>query len=417
MKLRFGICGLALVSGAFAAPQKIGHATRAQIEAVLPASLRVKDKLDRAGEARYARLEALVDKMRKLRIESALLPTASSKQRTDAVKSARPLLAELDQILKGSLRQKPRPDPMDSFPKLASVKSLAKVIGFAAMDAAERKNQTECAFYTILGLRLSSKFLPSGNGLIGFLVAEAVDAIVVRTAVEVDGKGGLDEQARDKVFSLLAPDENGNSEAVNALRREFVFARLPLIVDPVHGADKVFATSKDFAMSMSPKKKVPDDGLVGNYDPIATARLVGRIFDEAIKDLQRPLGKQTGLAQIIVEKAGKQIPEFSADQVASYPGKMDAIPNSIGLELARLAPPESLPEIEAKRATYRNLARAVILLREGKPMKLADPFGKGPLKFDAKRRIVWSVGTNRKDDGGQIERVGEKDRLDIGYRY
>lgn len=417
MKLRFGICGLALVGAAFAAPQRIGHATQAQIEAVLPASLRVKDKPDPAGEARYARLERLAAKVQSPEIRNGLSePPPSTEVRALAAQKARPILLELDSVLRGPLWRNYQPDPAQNFPKEATIKALAKVIQMATLDAAERKDSAECLFYASLGLRLGNRLVSSGGGIIEFLVAEAVEAIGEKSVLDADGKGGFDGPGRIKVLALLPPISGPIPETAAVLRREFMGMRMPLLIDPIHGYEKVFGTSVALATPVAGKKPKAENP-AGNYDPIATARLVGRIYDAAIADTQRPFGSQTGLATKLAAKAEHAIPSTEHFQEAAFRRQVNAIPNSIGLQIASMPPVDQLAEIGARRAARRNLTRAVILLRQGSPAVLPDPFVSGFLKVDPKRRIVWSVGKNRKDDGGMIERDSAGASLDMGYRY
>ena len=48
-------------------------------------------------------------------------------------------------------------------------------------------------------------------------------------------------------------------------------------------------------------------------------------------------------------------------------------------------------------------------------MRVRDPFAGGTLRIDPKRKIVWSVGTNGKDDGGQIGRGWDNAAPDLGF--
>lgn len=50
----------------------------------------------------------------------------------------------------------------------------------------------------------------------------------------------------------------------------------------------------------------------------------------------------------------------------------------------------------------RTLRAMILALEDGKPEPLPqDPFGRGPLKIDRERKLIWSVGTNGFDDGGK----------------
>jgi hypothetical protein len=415
MKLSFGICGLALVSAAVAAPQKIKHATQAQIEAVLPTSLRVKDIPNPEGEKRFARLVALANKKWFPEMKQGLESKATRAEIALAARLAQPTLKELDWILiAGPLWKGSKPDPMDSFPDEAAIRMLGRLVALATRDAAERKDQAMCMLCASLGLRLGQGLISAGGDATQLITAEGVESIAERAVLDADGKGGLSEIGRRNVLLLLAPISGPVPESAMAMRREFRERRLPILVDPIHGWEKVYASSMEFAEAIVPKKKLQPSA--GNYDPIATARLVGRIFDAAIEDTKRPFGTQTDLARKLVEKAGHAFPASEGIKEAQAIRMLNSMPNSIGLSIACLPVFDGLPEAGAGWAARRNLTRAVLLLRLGETVDLADPYG-GRLKVDPKRRIVWSVGKNRKDDGGKIERNASGASLDFGYRY
>ncbi len=397
---------------------QIRHATKAEIMAVLPPSLKAVERPDPAGEKRYARLEGVAKRLSNPVVSAGLARSASVETKRRAVEAARPIFAEAERELTGSLRRPLRPDPMDGFPKASSLKLLSKALALAAAEASGRKDRAACARYTLLGLRLGDRLVATGGGVVDLLVSEAVQAIAEKAALDSDEKGGLGAQGRRRVLALMPPLSGPAPEMGVALRHEFTSAWLPLVINPVHGWEVVFGTSKAFTDSVLPRHpKEAEEIPAGNYDPIATARLMGRVYDEAIRDAGRPLWAQSDVASQLAAAAGKGIPDVDDHDKPEYRTKMNAIPNSIGRQLISFNDFSGYGKSIALRATRRNLARAAILLRHGKRENLPDPFGKGSLKIDAKRRIVYSVGPNGRDDGGEIGKGFRADAPDFGYRY
>lgn len=381
--------------------QKIGRTTKAKVEAVLPASLRVKERPDPAGEARYAKLVKLAGGLKDPDIGKGLGRSATLAERallSRVVARHRFTLAEAERLLKGSLHM-PSGASMN-FPAAASIKGLSRLVSMATADAARRKDFRGTERYGALGLQLGKRYLGVGGQMVDYLAGQAVEAIGQRAVYEAEMDGALDAKARVAVLAFLAPLKGTEPGLDGAIRRDFQRNLLPTIVDPTYG-------------------KTLTGQEVGNFDPLATARLIGSIYDAAIADTRRSFYLQTGLAARLAASAAQGVPDEDAPGMtkAKYKARMKAIPNSVGRQFAAIGVPSALGRVGARRAADRNLVRAVLLLRMGKTPHLVDPFTPAELKVDAKRRIVYSVGQNQRDDGGRFTKMGSPKEPDFGYPY
>lgn len=420
---RFLLFGFAvLVVGAFVATgyvlftPKIGHATRAQIDAALPASLKVVDKPDPAGEARYAKLAALVRGIDERELGRSLgtrtsPPDRAARSRVLAKESAT-IDAVARLLAKGTLRY-PEREIITSFMDSAKLKSFAKLLAAATADAAERGDRRACARYAVLGLRYGHALLEGGGVMIDGLVAVAAEAIATRAAYEAEMDGGLDAAGRRAVLAELPVQKGPLPELGATVRRDFQAMFMPVLLD----SKKLVPETSTGERSEGPSHAA----MAGTFDPVETAKLGGAIYGAAIKDASRPIAEQTHEASRLSGAASVGLPqaaEKGGTLGLAYRLRMNMGRNTIGRAFAsNSAIFDGLASIGARRAADRNLLRATILLRSGRPADLPDPYGKGKLRIDRKRRIVWSVGEDGKDDGGAIGATYGEKAPDHGRRF
>ena len=392
---------------------RIGRPTRAEIEAVLPASLKKGDAPDPAGEARYARL-----------VRSAKgLDEAALRKGRSSIPNERRVGAAMAVLDEGPIRAPSQTVGLlgvDAF----AIKNLAKACAYATADAKSRGDRAACARWAADGLRLGRAARASGGVVIDALVAIAVDSIGVRAAYLAEIGGGLDARGRERLLALLPEEDGSLPEMAAAIRRDYQGYLLPAILDP-----------KGHARELAPTRSDPDwEGqdaepeLVGTFDPVATARLTGAIYGAIMEDLRRPRSKASGEAERLMEAAVQGLPD--ADAVpwgsphagdlwakAKYRVRMNLGRNTLGRQVASSPTLSQIGEAGTRRAANHNLLRAVLLLRSGRRATVPDPFGTGTLRTDPRRKIVWSVGRDGKDDGGAIGRGSDASAPDLGLPY
>ena len=393
---------------------KIGHASRAEIEAALPDSLKVVDDRDPDGEARYARLIALAKRLAKSPLKT--VPGATDVTPAVSLPENERVLAEVEALLaEGPISAPPR--TLNSpFAPFSDLKDLAKLVAHATGAAGKRGDRAACARWASLGLRLGQACVEAGGAVIDGLVAIAIDAIGVREAYAMEIARDFDAAGRERLLALLAPLDGTSPEMAAAIRRDFQGYFLPTLLDPqAHVRELITNGTYD---------GLDDDGeappIAGTFDPVATARLVGGVYDASMNDLMRRYPDQHHDADRMMEAASEALPSPSENYRFSrivYRIRMNAGSNTLGRQAAGTGVVVGMGSATARRAANRNLLRATILLRRDGKAAVADPFGKGDLRFDPKRKIVWSVGTNGKDDGGDVGKGGEYGKRDLGYPY
>ncbi len=400
---------------------KVGHASEAEIMAALPASLKVKDAPDPTAEARYARLMEIVKGLDKKPL--GVVKPGEGPGRSTAANEA--ILGRIDGLLeKGDLRA-PTLKGDALFPELVGFKNAAKLMGLAAKDAQERGDRAACARWTTLGLRFARALEGSGGVVIHQLVAVAIKSIAVRSAYLAEIGGGLDAPGRAEVLALLPPRDGRSPAMAAAVRRDFQWGWIPVLLHPEDHRKELM----DYEVPIGPNgdETSPRPAFAGTFDPVASARLGGAVYAATIDDLSRPWTEVTHEDVRLAEAAAKGLPDLPGEGAEGgsarlwsdflYRLRMNAGSNTLGRRAASQGVLTQMSDATAREIAHENLVRAVFLLRTTGKASVRDSYTKGDLRFDPKRKVVWSVGKDGKDDGGQIGRGFENGAPDLGYPY
>jgi len=384
---------------------KIATATAAEIDAALPKSLRVKDAPSADSDARYRELLKLASRL------------TESPRRFPDLQANRMVLAEIEALLNhGPLQVPHRPGATD-YPEISKLKIIAKVISSAAWEAQERHDQTACGRWAVLGLRYGNAISEAGGVVIDQLIAIAIDAIVVRAAYLAEMEGGLDAKTRTALLTLLPPQDGSSMALADAVRRDFQMNWMPILLNPKAHAEGLIDIGMDPNDDVNSAKKPT---LAGTFDPVASAKLAGGVYDALISDLRNPPAKQVHAETAMVRKAIVGLPSgvnLQGMDALMYRIRMNIGENTLGRVGVVNGALTALTEAPIRAATNRNLVRAVLLLRSGQTPAVFDPLSGGNLQFDRARKIVWSVGKNGRDDGGNIGDGYEAAAPDLGYPY
>jgi hypothetical protein len=380
---------------------KIGHATEAEIEAALPASLKVVDPPELAGEDRYRRLAAIakrVDLSDFDKDRGSYSSYPDPQKAALAVAKNEGLLARVEPLLaEGGLRV-----PARSFDKPNvenyKLKQLGRVIGLSIVATSTQKR---CLQQSLLGLRYANALATAGGTVDDAMTAATTLRFVLISIYRAEMLTDFSPEGRSMVREAIASFPEAHF--ADAIRRDFQGFKRPFLVDPDHAFKS--ALGKDSGWP------------IGTFNPVATAQLMGRICEAAMRDVERPLDQQSGEAQRLADEAMRWLPGDLGRYNVGERCVMNSQSNTMGRTLAAANSFDGLAEFVATRKATIALLEAFLILRSGGEPNLPDPFGKGSLRIDPKRRIVWSVGRDGKDTGGQIEEPGSTSAPDYGFLY
>ncbi len=374
--------------------------TRAEIDAALPASLKAVDPVDAAAQARYGCLMAVLGRPKPDGLPGTAIP-------------------DVEAILDQGPLQAPAPKSGVAIGGIDPKTAFVELLDRDGKEAVERGQARRSARDAILGLRFGAALFEGSGSVLDAIVAGFIDRRVVLNAYALDTAGALDKAGRAALLFALPPEDGRAPALEGALRREFQGYGIPTLLDP-----------EDFMRGhvITVRGKDPVKGEVaGSYDPAGTARLLGRIDEGAITNARRRYALRDRTPVDLVERAERGLARLETVALTNgwsrvvartgYRLAMNWTSNSVGRTMISDVPIRGVERVGADRAAYRNLLRAVVLLRQGGSPKPPYPYRKGDLRIDPKRRIVWSIGPNGKDDGGKIGGGGTQESPDLGFGY
>jgi len=323
-------------------------------------------------------------------------------------------LAGWDAAIKLPDFQVPEFNYNDLAPFLAEWKQLAQVAEVRE-NALFHSGQDKEAFDKILDhVQLGQRMQNAHGPLIDYLVGTAVRNMGLSQIQHWAGKTHLTpNQLKDYIRQLgLSPDEESVAFA-NAIKGEYQF-QIGML-DAFRQGKITNSDSEDYhprAMRFMPLLNVSRTKVL-----FAQADLI------LVKDSPRHYNEA-------------KLPDQDLDQ--SGPVRMFLSGNSVGQILFYMTMPAVIPSLAVKskndtqlQATRTILAlRAYQLTRGNLPVDLSalvpefldavpvDDFDGQPLRYSPGRKIVYSVGQNLKDDGGNDSRPGPSNRpLDLVYKF
>ncbi len=391
------VCGALVLAGMGASylmlTPRLRLATQAQIEAVLPASLRVVDPPDLAARGRETRLQEIVEGFDK--------------------KDPDPALGKLALLLDGSGFE------VSDLRKNVDFTWIAYGLVERARVAAQRGDADASLRDVLLGLRFGQALVERQGAPIDVLRAIDIDRSFVEVALETDTRGLFDTKAREAILALLPPLDGTFPQLGKGMKRWFHIGVVPELVDPGRFFKNWWVVSSE--------DKVQAE-IFGSYNALEASRLTGRLYELMIEGTQRTFAKRGTEFQRLYDEARSGLPELL--DIAGKKGMdrafarvrfrvaMNAEHNSIGRAMAtRTGIKDVLWDAGPRRAVPRNVLRAILLLRLGRPAAVPDPYGTGNLRVDPMQRIVWSISEDGIDGGGDIRSRGPGFGRDAGYRY
>jgi hypothetical protein len=323
-------------------------------------------------------------------------------------------LAGWDAAIKLPDFQVPEFNYNDLAPFLAEWKQLAQVAEVRE-NALFHSGQDKEAFDKILDhVQLGQRMQNAHGPLIDYLVGTAVRNMGLSQIQHWAGKTHLTpNQLKDYIRQLgLSPDEESVAFA-NAIKGEYQF-QIGML-DAFRQGKITNSDSEDY----HPRAM--------RFMPLLNVSRTKALFAQAdlilVKDSPRHYNEA-------------KLPDQDLDQ--SGPVRMFLSGNSVGQILFYMTMPAVIPSLAVKskndtqlQATRTILAlRAYQLTRGNLPVDLSalvpefldavpvDDFDGQPLRYSPGRKIVYSVGQNLKDDGGNDSRPGPSNRpLDLVYKF
>jgi hypothetical protein len=433
-----GIAIIVLGAGWYLRRPKVHFATRAEVEAVIDPALLKPPVTDPGAEARFTKLKAELTKVKSER-PSTDAAVALYQSQQDFEKNRPAIVAALALLREGPAQPKHDPFKTD-FLLFSEMKNLVKIITSAALaDAAEGHGDPALQKMAIAS-EVSTRYADQAFTLIDHLVSLAMLAIVDHSAANLARSEQLSAAQLERLLAILPSFDPDRRLAKQVLIGEFQNYTVPLL--PRMGSDLVGRASLEDFGAFGFK----EDGQMraGQYDAIETAKLASRLAMALLKDADVPYPKHDKGIAAEFEKITQALPEdnFSdkppslqrAANEFAYNFRMNNLPNSLGKLMISGVGIQAMQATSKERA-LRQATRALVALeifrkRTGRyPDSLAtlvskgilasqpyDEMADGPLRYSLAKGLVYSVGTDSIDGGGDISRDFYPLDKDWGFR-
>lgn len=432
---------------------KIKTASPQEVRSAVPKELMETDSVDpaavRRGELVSAELSALEPDLPDLyklseaaakpsgepvsaaSVEAETWPAAPAEQ---FVEKAGPKLTALERTLAGGpiAHSDPKSLPPLLSKNMLRPEEFERGISWCARVLARQGRDRDAATLLSTGLALADRVYGASTGdVMANILAVGDETTVLRA---IDRVAQTDRITPDECRALLAEVTAAPADdevLCKAIRGDFQSVALPTLIQMAAGAKG--------------RQSDSDDTQAGTYEPIETARLVGQVELALLQNARKPLSEYDPAADRLASSAADGLPPLlpddSDDSSKAEPSWWDKIKtryvmdsghNTIGrqlvgaISLGQDCVKASCKWRALREATRVLLAAHVYASRHGGkfPASTAgfvpilgawpsDPFNGKPMLYNASKAIVYSVGANLIDDGGQ---VAGKDPPDLGVR-
>lgn len=316
------------------------------------------------------------------------------------------------------------------FPLQASTKAIAQALVLRAHVRLAEGKSAAAARDLMAAREVGRRYGDSESALIGWLVGVAIEAIANRAIQRAAFDPAMDTRTARTLLRSIPPSSRADRAYQRSLRSEFDGYFLRIVAQS--------ATPGSEMNPMGQPKFVTSQVLAGHprpIDPRATARDASRLVAEVIRN-----GERKWSAQVSVEAGASRYADDWPEEMTPFGDEEDGkkptpaqiartrqalrrVPNPYGrLLIGQLLPvfdgavQASFKQRADREATRLTLAARLYALRHGGKLPPSlpalvsadilsavptDPFSDRPFRYDAVRRVFWSVGPNGRDDGGK----------------
>ena len=407
---------------------KIHTATEAEIDTVLPVELRLPDPVDPVKQARFKTLFSLFPGSIPMdsRDELSGVPIADGINfwADDPNAQAR-VTAALDA---GPIQFPPVSDADPASRKMIQF-IMEQVISFTmrSESLADRRDFKGATRQLLLTLKLVDKLIEASGWEIYYGLVSSIAEIEAEAIRHVAGKRDFPAESCRQLLDALTPAPDSDLVLVASIRSEFRRLVLPSLEDPVKNWKKARVHFGDVDVNSDANRLE-----AGTYDPIPIAKIYGEVLTIALANTGRPLSKFDSRGEVILKKEAGELPYLVYDPSATgfrklwanlkYRFEMDNGKNTVGRQILSFCIyGEDLSEqLSCRWRTMRSAARVLLASRIYRASHAGalpssiygfvpilgqwpqDRYVGKPMLYDAKKEVVYAVGTDFKDDGGDV---------------
>ena len=431
---------------------KIHTASEADIAAVVPKTLLQTTPPDPDAEKRLKTLVAAINKYDTKAFRSVINRSQPDEVRAKAA-DALWNDGRLNQILSildsGEIRIQPSDlrksadessaATEDTLGELSRIKQLERALIESASVYRQTGHSMQSLACLLETLKISDKFWSMQGPLTFYLEAFSVESSATRAVQEAAADPRTTPADCSLLLKAMIPSPIIDDCLINSMKNEFNWEVLPKLPDPYKDfKEPVEAPDGDSIDTVTPF----DLGFKTSYNAIETATELGKSFSVGIENAGRPYSKYSDAARQIQQKAAAKLPmPPDLSKLKGFGKKLEKFKfrittyntdNYYGrVMITDEISDQALVEMSARWRALRNTVRVLLASRVYRashggalPTTIeqfgpvlgvwpADPYDASPLKYNAERKVVYSIGQNLKDDGGKISGPSSS-ALDVG---
>jgi hypothetical protein len=409
---------------------RILTATRAEVLAVVPKELLTPVPVDKAAEARFRQFVDTCGRLKLMDIVKLQNKPASEVGLTTARKlwfGQAPLISQLKAILAAGNLKVSETHREESWNNAFSEIILAtRALSACSKEFAGHGDPEDATDCLCLNLKISDSYRNAECYVMDARIADLIQTDVLKDLRNIVCRTDLPATDCERLLRSLPPAPKEDKNLANAILAEFQQFTLSRLQDPVPYVSAAHL----------------DGSIVGNYNPIETAMKCGQEKAAVLRNTALPYAEMDMREVEILRKEAAELPvEFKPADPAgnfkiwdklNYRIAMNRTLNSIGRAfLSRARLDQEVLSNSCRSRALCEATRAMLAIRlymsahKGAaptdlqalvPKYLAalpyDPFIGKPLRLNLAESVVYSVGENLVDDGGDIGKF-----RDIGVSY
>ncbi len=310
-----------------------------------------------------------------------------------------------------------------------AVRYMARALGMIAVSLALDGDFASSTRAIDIELHLASRLKEAHGGYLEFLQWTTVSSIAENSVLQVSKFPAFPVAVCERWLSPLAPTTASDPLLKQAIETELRDYFVPKIAHPTQFMKDIIKRgigNSDVETLFEPPPE--DYSGFGTFDPQETSSIIQKIVLIQESNAMKPMTQYDHSFKKILAEQLSELPQVRGRRGTfdrmRFRFAMDNIRNSIGKAMIGFVGNSAARPAEMASFRYRanhECLRVFLAIRSFRakhsgrlpdsisdlvPAILAslpvDPYNGQPLRFDRKKGLVWSVGENLRDDGGDV---------------
>ncbi len=412
-----------------------------EVESTVPPQLLEKWPRDTAAQARLLRLIGFIDSFSQKQLASLANKTSTALDRMyladhlwgdERIRNVQSLLAE-GPISLPDRELGERKDEIISHRPVYEMYSQLKVMARALAESAsvyrQFGDQKAAARCLLIALLFQDRVQGLHGPLLQYLVASAIDGLLMHTIAAFGADPRCSAKECKLLLDAIEPAAAVDTDLVASWRAEFQQEILPRLPNPFLDLKSPSSTKND--EDATQKQDPARTEFETTYDAITTSRLAGNLIATAMENAKTPLSQFSDKGERLQVDQAKGLPKPpTLDEMSSSRRRTSFFlfrlstyrtPNYYGrVMISDMMGSRNITEVSARSRSLHDATRVLLATRiyrstHGGALPRSkealrsilgdwptDPYDGKPMRYNSRNHVVYAVGSNLIDDGGNI---------------